>query len=490
MADIRVEGDVATITEYHNAQVDRILRHLRQGLAPFVLRAFKRHDPDGYLLDIRDALSSDTWQTQPFQNDRHALDELDLYALLKLMRRRRNMVFQNLRRDIWPQVNVLWDARNDRAHETDANSFDEKRMHVIANAAIQLLHAVGDFESTKRIRYDLARQEALQAQDSAPGRSSLASPSVTAISAGEATIRLAWDAVEGAKWYDIRYRVHSRTAFRSTRVSSPAHILEGLDPGTKYVVQLCAFPAPDDEQFDSSQWGEFSIETASPRRVVVEETQTHVPLDIPTGISKPCVDQISLTWKAVQRADCYEVRYRKAGATAFGPAVTVSFTTWTIRNLEAGKTYAIQLRALPASHDVQYKAGPWHSISVATRAAAKPVSRQAGGAGPGAATGAPAGREARQPAWPSLPNVPDLSGRLTPTGIQLIWSPVKGATGYELNFRAPGSASYQTIKTNASTFTKLLPGWRRLEIRARAILATANAPYRKGEWSERRILGQ
>lgn len=562
-----------TMDQTHNEKVDRILRHLRHGLGARVLHYYKRQFPNSYLKEISDCLTSDSWAVPEFSGDEQALAELDLHAQLKLMRKGRRTVFEHLNYESFTWVNELWNARNDRAHETDKRSFDEARMKSVASAAHQLLMALNAPSEAQEIERELVApykpdevQQAASTVDPVP----LAAPLVRA-RVSDNVIRLSWHPVRNAGQYALRYRKSGAARYgKAQTMTTLGCTLTKLAAATKYSVQVRAEPSPDDMQYKPGEWGlletqtlerkpvtlevpvvgavpsetfielkwkrvsgavgyevrfrredrqeyarvsvthtnSFRIQglvasttyvvqvransgkgdgiyhpsewytlgvvTAAPPQVVRIDTPSREPLDIPSGTCKCERDRITLNWKAVKRADGYEVRHRKAGTSTFGPAVRLSGTTWTIRNLEAGTTYSIQLRAVPAQGDRQHESGPWHSVSVATKATAD----------------TPSGAQTRQPVRTSSSGAPFLSGRLTATGIKLSWSPVRGATGYELTYRAPGSTSYHTNKTDASTFTKLLPGWRRLEIRVRAMLATANDPYRKGEWSERRVLGE
>ena len=566
-----------TNSNRNSEQVGLILRTLRQCLGPYILRTYKAIYSEHYLREIEDVWRSSSHNPPHLVGEKHALDELDLHACLKLMRNRWNEAFHHLGSERRAWVSELVDTRNRYAHETEAKAFSESEMRRVAKVACQVLEAIGARDEAEEVKlipdrlpsveedkgpvstalplgvpvvqanvtetsirltwgavpgagqYTVNRRPAgatvfgepvtmtvlgciirklasatkyrmrVRAEPQigdnlhVPGKwssfyvTTLASrpvplevPKVEAIP-GEAGISLTWNRVPDAAGYEVRYRRvgasrYSNAISVTNLVYTCAGRIPRLVPATAYSVQVRAMPTSGDARREPGEWHSLSVITTAPRTM---------PLDIPTGRAKMTESSITLLWDDVPRASHYEVRFRQTGTSRYSVVTNVTTLYHIIKRLAAATTYAVQLRAMPASDDRHYEPGPWHSLSVTTLSP-QSAERPAGPSSPmRKAPHTPVGVPAlqRQVTTAGARGTPVLQGAVTAEGVSLCWSPVAGAIQYELQYRTPGSSTYTQTKTDAQTRSRVLHRMRIVDVRVRALFVQKAKHPQPGDWS-------
>ena len=245
---------------------------------------------------------------------------------------------------------------------------------------------------------------AVNATDSsAPSGAVLSTPVATAPAApsgltavpGNGQVMLAWTAPAGATSYGV-YRggvlVGSPTATGFTDT--------GLTNGTSYAYRVVAFRQNS---------------PASPQSTSVSATPVAPALPVPTGLAAtPGDTQVALTWTSVSGATSYRV-YR--GAALIASPTVANFTDTGLAN---GTTYAYYVVAVGPS---------------STSAASATVTATPAVSAPGAPTG--------------------LTGQAGDTIATLTWSPVSGASSYNV-YR--GGVLVASIAATAYTVTSLTNG--------------------------------
>ena len=209
-------------------------------------------------------------------------------------------------------------------------------------------------------------------------------------------IKISWSPVKGATGYDIYYRTAGsgwKKYAKST--SGTSYTFSGLKPGFKVTFAVRAYAAGAGKRLTSSSYT--TLYTA---------TQNSAPASITSAQSS---SQIKLTWSACKGADGYRVYYLKNGVWK----VVTSFikgTSVTYKNLAPGKTYTLAVRPVIRVDSVVFGEYKTHITSTKTKA-------------------------------------PQAKVTLVSKGkINLSWSSVSGAEGYQLYYRI-NNGSYKLYKT-------------------------------------------
>ena len=126
-------------------RVGEILDVARDGLAPFVLRQYKKHYGGKALATMQLVFMDKHGSAPSIKTDQDVIDNLDLSALLNLMKSNWNQVFRatlgNSARDL---VFALHNARHEYAHPKKSTSgYNNREARRVADTATLLLQAVG-----------------------------------------------------------------------------------------------------------------------------------------------------------------------------------------------------------------------------------------------------------------------------------------------------------------------------------------------------------
>lgn len=160
-------------------QVGRVMDALKAGLAPFIVREFKRVYRERAAREIDALITTNTYElpSPAFSDETTLLRELDTQRCLNLMWKAWDAVFkEKLERSARSLVSLLTDNRNEWAHN---QPFTNDAAYRVADNALQLLEAAGAAEQVaqvKEISNALLRQ---RYESEARGRTRIATPSGT-----------------------------------------------------------------------------------------------------------------------------------------------------------------------------------------------------------------------------------------------------------------------------------------------------------------------
>ncbi|MHB9292620.1 hypothetical protein Holit_01721 [Hollandina sp. SP2] len=157
-------------------------------------------------------------------------------------------------------------------------------------------------------------------------------PAGVTVTPAESQLSVAWNAVEGADTYEVKWG--SDAAATKTGITGTSHLITGLTNGTKYDVQVRAKNAVGTSEWSAAVSGTPAAATAAP------ETP-----------AKPTVtasgDTLTVTWTGVTGATKYQVFYGSSanpttqyGSDVTGTSVTFAVTsngTWYVR-IKAGNS--------------------------------------------------------------------------------------------------------------------------------------------------------
>lgn len=146
-------------------------------------------------------------------------------------------------------------------------------------------------------------------------------------------VRVNWEAVPGARFYQIRYRMSGDTEWTTKNVENGTSVdLENIGVSTSYDYQLRA-------ECNTVGWSDWSA-------VYVFITTGGCAIPQPYGVDIVSSTEVRLTWYPIPTASKYRIRYRVVGTTAWTGDVEVTGVTYLdLNNLLTGKGYEYQLRA-------------------------------------------------------------------------------------------------------------------------------------------------
>ena len=355
-------------------------------------------------------------------------------------------------------------------------------------------------------------------------------PANFAASASETTVELRWDPVPGTETYRIRRRQGSGSWERLEETGTSASD-EGLAEETEYEYQVRARRGPH----------------KSPWSAAARVTTGFVPLTAPRGfgVAERGGAHIELSWEAVSGADGYDLERLSANRTWIPVATALAATTWQDEGLRPNSPYRYRLRAVRGSRTSEwiYLLDKWTSAAVAAPGSlvAKAVSptvvalrweavpggnmsyrirRRVRGTGgwsdaySGSVAGArDAGLEplteyeyegrtiyrlwgqSYRSEWTDpvyaiteAPAAPTLRlDSVTPAAVELAWSAVAGALGYEVRRRSPADSGSWTrvdrAPATALTDSEVVAG-REYEYQVRAFVRNGLGRTLPTEWSD------
>ena len=167
----------------------------------------------------------------------------------------------------------------------------------------------------------------------------LAPANLTAEVESATSVRLSWDAVEGAARYDLGRRdTAGPTRSKVVEVLETSYLDTGLTPGQAYVYDVMSVVVVAGREY-ASQWsGTVSVTPVLP---------------VPTGVAATAESSsvIALTWEASEGAASYEFQWKTAGAADWNAEADAGTgTSHRHTGREADTEYAYQVRAASGTH--------------------------------------------------------------------------------------------------------------------------------------------
>ena len=176
-------------------------------------------------------------------------------------------------------------------------------------------------------------------------------PENFAASASGTTVELRWDPVPGTETYRIRRRQGSGSWERLEETGTSASD-EGLEEETEYEYQVRARRGPH-----KSPWSATRVTTG------------FVPLTAPRGfrVEERGGAHLELSWEAVSGAEGYDLERRTPDRPWIPVAAALAATTWLDEGLQPGSPYRYRLRAVRGARTSKWSGElrPWTSAEVA-----------------------------------------------------------------------------------------------------------------------------
>ncbi|MBQ9372031.1 MAG: fibronectin type III domain-containing protein [Thermoguttaceae bacterium] len=233
----------------------------------------------------------------------------------------------------------------------------------------------------------------------------LTQPKVRSYSVGTRQIDFAWNAINGAEGYRIRYRQAGAPEAICVEVdaTTTGYNLANLTPGAVYCVNIVAL-GDGVETLDSAAVKYKTITTKAVAPLAQPEVRSY---SVGTR-------QIDFTWNAINGAVGYRIRYRQSGdpeATCI--EVDANATNYKLENLTPGAVYCVNIVALGDGVDA------WDSAAVKYKTiTTKPLAVLA---------------------------QPTVSATATGTRwMEFSWNGIAGATGYRLVYCQSTSVNQKT----------------------------------------------
>ena len=285
---------------------------------------------------------------------------------------------------------------------------------------------------------------------------------------------LAWDAVENAGGYRVRWRAGNAQWDSAYIPSSPTTFdFSTLPLNTTYTVQVRA-RADNTGNYLNSFWSAaFTIQ----RRPTPTPTVTNTPTNTSTPTATVTVAQTptnaplkqltsprnlrhqgyrSVAWDSVTGAIGYRLRWSQPGGSWSFRTVGASPTFYTITALNHGVLYEVQVRALGDETEYE-KRSPWSGV-VQLRPGTRPTMTFTPTATPAPSSTPIPTNKPIPTATPIPTSTPTATATPTPrplerpanlrhvSGSTVAWDAVTGATGYRLRWGLPGgSKEFRTV---------------------------------------------
>ena len=246
----------------------------------------------------------------------------------------------------------------------------------------------------------------------ASAAASLGAPANVRATAGNATVTVTWDAVEGADGYKV-VRSAASLAPVSEECGGTSKTFTNLTNGVEYTFAVYA-----------GVNGEYS--TASN-----QVTATPYYLAAPSGVSvSKSNNELVVTWVGVTGADKYEIQVFEAGTNGqVGGTYTSSGTRYTVSGVERNKSYYAKVRSVMNVNGTEQRSA-WTSSS--------------------SSVGGGSSSEG------SIFNLRGSYNRVT-GNTTLTWNPINGATYYVIEYIVPNDSRTYTYTSNSTTATSSCP---------------------------------
>lgn len=144
------------------------------------------------------------------------------------------------------------------------------------------------------------------------------------------SIDLAWNAVSSASNYEVQYKVSGSTSWTSMSEAGTSASITGLAASTNYVVRVRAICSGISGTFSA-------IESVTTDAIFCEQ--------VVITSSTPTSNSIDLLWNTVGSASNYEVQYKISGSASW-TSLFEAGTSTTITSLTASTSHVIRVRAL------------------------------------------------------------------------------------------------------------------------------------------------
>lgn len=246
----------------------------------------------------------------------------------------------------------------------------------------------------------------------ASAAASLGAPANVRATAGNATVTVTWDAVEGADGYKV-VRSAASLAPVSEECGGTSKTFTNLTNGVEYTFAVYA-----------GVNGEYS---ASSTRVKA----TPYYLAAPSGVSvSKSNNELVVTWVGVTEADKYEIQVFKAGTNGqVGGTYTSIGTRYTVSGVKRNKSYYAKVRSVMTVNGAEQRSA-WTSSS--------------------SSVGGGSSSEG------SIFNLRGSYNRVT-GNTTLTWNPINGATYYVIEYIVPNDSRTYTYTSNSTTATSSCP---------------------------------
>ena len=246
----------------------------------------------------------------------------------------------------------------------------------------------------------------------ASAAANLGAPANVRATAGNATVTVTWDAVEGADGYKV-VRSAASLAPVSEECGGTSKTFTNLTNGVEYTFAVYA-----------GVNGEYS--TASN-----QVTATPYYLAAPSGVSvSKSNNELVVTWVGVTGADKYEIQVFEAGTNGqVGGTYTSTGTRYTVSGVERNKSYYAKVRSVMNVNGAEQKSA-WTSSS----------SSVGGGSS-------------------SEGSIFNLRGSYNAStgNTTLTWNPINGASYYVIEYIVPNDSRTYTYTSNSTTATSSCP---------------------------------
>ncbi len=246
----------------------------------------------------------------------------------------------------------------------------------------------------------------------ASAAANLGAPANVRATAGNATVTVTWDAVEGADGYKV-VRSAASLAPVSEECGGTSKTFTNLTNGVEYTFAVYA-----------GVNGEYS--TASN-----QVTATPYYLAAPSGVSvSKSNNELVVTWVGVTGADKYEIQVFEAGTNGqVGGTYTSTGTRYTVSGVERNKSYYAKVRSVMNVNGAEQKSA-WTSSSSSV-----------GG-----------GSTSESSAFNLRGSYNASTGNTT-----LTWNPINGASYYVIEYIVPNDSRTYTYTANSTTATSSCP---------------------------------
>ena len=236
-----------------------------------------------------------------------------------------------------------------------------------------------------------------------------AAPTLTLSDVTSNSIRAQWNWVSNAAKFILYYKKSTATNWSSITTTSISHVLNDLEPGVSYSVQVQSVGA------NNLMGGYSHVATATTPKASDPQAKPGAPTVTLSNKS----NGIRAEWKAVTGAVKYIVYYRPNGDSTWSSAET-SDTCMSLLHLMAGTTYAVQVQSV----GVNELKGEYSAVN-------------------------------RLVYIPQVQPAVTLSNKSN--GILAEWSSLTDATGYVVYYRENTAASWQSAETTNNYYPLINP---------------------------------
>ncbi|MCC6459503.1 MAG: fibronectin type III domain-containing protein [Saprospiraceae bacterium] len=243
---------------------------------------------------------------------------------------------------------------------------------------------------------------------------------LSAAASSSTTAQVSWSAVTGANSYQLSYKnASSGTWLGPVTLTTTNYTLNGLTAATAYNVRVSALCSTGTSPYATTS---FSTPGGS-------GGTCGAPANLSASAGSPTT--ASVTWSSVSGASYYQLWYKPASSTIWSAAINTASTAYSLSGLSANTAYNVRVRTVCGNLSSLYSTSNFTT--------------PAGGGG---------GQTCATPGNFTLNSVTSSSAIIS-------WSPVSGATGYDLQIKLASSANWLTfvnLPTNVVQITNMQPG--------------------------------